>query len=222
MPGARTSPPKSCAGPSRRRAMRRASGGRCRGRRAGAQGAGPEARARDRAAVRRDGAGLRDGRRLVLGAGGARRLRRLCAGGGAGGADRRGRPTACARPARFSIPSRASRRRRCCTCRSMRRSRSTRCRSASPRSRPAASSSPITIAPRSAQPARDFVEIAERFEGTPYLWGGRTRIGLDCSGLVQLAMDAAGLAAPRDTDMQRAKSARQSLCRRPRRAEGRR
>ncbi len=54
------------------------------------------------------------------------------------------------------------------------------------------------------QPARDFVALAERFEGTPYLWGGRTRIGLDCSGLVQLAMDAAGLACPRDTDMQRA------------------
>ncbi len=53
------------------------------------------------------------------------------------------------------------------------------------------------------QPARDFVALAERFEGTPYLWGGRTRIGLDCSGLVQLAMDAAGLDCPRDTDMQR-------------------
>lgn len=54
------------------------------------------------------------------------------------------------------------------------------------------------------QPARDFVEIAERFEGVPYLWGGRTRMGLDCSGLVQLAMDAAGLDCPRDSDMQQA------------------
>lgn len=54
-----------------------------------------------------------------------------------------------------------------------------------------------------ARNARDFVDIAERFIGAPYLWGGRTRIGLDCSGLVQLALEAAGVAAPRDTDMQR-------------------
>ena len=48
----------------------------------------------------------------------------------------------------------------------------------------------------------DFVEVAERFVGTPYLWGGRTRLGLDCSGLVQMAMHAAGIDAPRDSDMQ--------------------
>jgi cell wall-associated NlpC family hydrolase len=54
------------------------------------------------------------------------------------------------------------------------------------------------------RPALDFVTLAERFEGTPYLWGGRTRAGLDCSGLVQIAMQAAGLACPRDSDMQQA------------------
>jgi cell wall-associated NlpC family hydrolase len=54
------------------------------------------------------------------------------------------------------------------------------------------------------RPARDFVEIAERFIGTPYLWGGRSRIGLDCSGLLQLALQAAGQWAPRDSDMQEA------------------
>ena len=52
--------------------------------------------------------------------------------------------------------------------------------------------------------ACDYAEIAERFVGCPYLWGGRTRIGIDCSGLVQTAFQAAGLAAPRDTDMQQA------------------
>ena len=52
--------------------------------------------------------------------------------------------------------------------------------------------------------ARDFVSIAERLIGVPYLWGGRTRIGLDCSGLVQLALEAAGQVCPRDSDMQRA------------------
>ena len=48
----------------------------------------------------------------------------------------------------------------------------------------------------------DFVSVAERFEHAPYLWGGKTWAGLDCSGLVQIALRAAGVAAPRDTDMQ--------------------
>lgn len=48
----------------------------------------------------------------------------------------------------------------------------------------------------------DWVAVAGRFVGTPYLWGGRTSVGLDCSGLVQMAMAAAGLACPRDSDMQ--------------------
>lgn len=54
----------------------------------------------------------------------------------------------------------------------------------------------------SAEP--DFVAVAERFEHLPYLWGGKTALGLDCSGLVQVSLAAAGIAAPRDTDMQEA------------------
>ena len=48
----------------------------------------------------------------------------------------------------------------------------------------------------------DFVSIAERFIGVPYYWGGKTSLGLDCSGLVQIALDAIGQVAPRDSDMQ--------------------
>ncbi len=49
----------------------------------------------------------------------------------------------------------------------------------------------------------DFVDVAERFVGSPYLWGGRTRRGLDCSGLVQTAMHAAGFGdTHRDSHMQ--------------------
>jgi cell wall-associated NlpC family hydrolase len=48
----------------------------------------------------------------------------------------------------------------------------------------------------------DPVEAATLFLGTPYLWGGRTRWGVDCSGVVQMALAAAGIAAPRDSDMQ--------------------
>ncbi|HUZ34310.1 MAG TPA: NlpC/P60 family protein [Xanthobacteraceae bacterium] len=48
----------------------------------------------------------------------------------------------------------------------------------------------------------DFVAVAERFVGAPYLWGGKTMLGLDCSGLVQVALAACGIACPRDSDMQ--------------------
>ncbi len=50
----------------------------------------------------------------------------------------------------------------------------------------------------------DFVAVAEKFLGVPYLWGGKTSLGLDCSGLVQVALNACGMACPRDSDMQEA------------------
>ncbi len=50
----------------------------------------------------------------------------------------------------------------------------------------------------------DFVAVAERFLGVPYLWGGKTSLGLDCSGLVQVALGACGIPCPRDSDMQEA------------------
>ncbi len=52
--------------------------------------------------------------------------------------------------------------------------------------------------------APDFVAVAERFVGTPYQWGGRESLGLDCSGLVQQALYASGRDCPRDSDQQAA------------------
>ncbi|MCB9946493.1 MAG: C40 family peptidase [Rhodospirillaceae bacterium] len=54
---------------------------------------------------------------------------------------------------------------------------------------------PDTVAP-------DYVATAARFFGVPYLWGGRSSAGLDCSGLVQVALAAAGIGAPRDSYQQ--------------------
>lgn len=50
----------------------------------------------------------------------------------------------------------------------------------------------------------DYVATAERLIGVPYLWGGKSSLGIDCSGLVQLALATAGIAAPRDSDQQEA------------------
>jgi cell wall-associated NlpC family hydrolase len=50
--------------------------------------------------------------------------------------------------------------------------------------------------------APDMVAVAEAFLHVPYLWGGKTSLGLDCSGLVQIALAACGVPCPRDSRMQ--------------------
>ena len=59
----------------------------------------------------------------------------------------------------------------------------------------------VHLAPIKTQ-QRDFIVVAEQFLAAPYLWGGKTSLGIDCSGLVQVALQAAGHACPRDSDMQ--------------------
>ncbi len=49
---------------------------------------------------------------------------------------------------------------------------------------------------------QDFVAVAEMFRHVPYYWGGKSVRGLDCSGLVQLSLEACGMPALRDSDMQ--------------------
>jgi hypothetical protein len=71
---------------------------------------------------------------------------------------------------------------------------------------------PLAVTPSGYVPARhlapldaheaDFVAVAERFLGVPYMWGGKTSLGIDCSGLVQVALHACGATCPRDSDMQ--------------------
>lgn len=50
----------------------------------------------------------------------------------------------------------------------------------------------------------DFAAVAESLLGAPYLWGGKSSLGIDCSGLVQISLQAAGVPCPRDTYMQEA------------------
>jgi cell wall-associated NlpC family hydrolase len=66
----------------------------------------------------------------------------------------------------------------------------------------------VTLAP-AGEPKRMWVSTAERFKGVPYLWGGRSPAGIDCSGLIQAALHSAGFDCPRDSDQQMASIGRE-------------
>lgn len=67
------------------------------------------------------------------------------------------------------------------------------------------------LLPADGDPALDWVSVAEQFQGAPYRWGGRTRAGIDCSGLIQVARMVAGRPTRRDSDMQAADSSAKVL-----------
>ena len=195
-------------GRSRPRATRQARRARWSCGRAVARRAGPARELDHRGAVRRARHGLRGERRLGLGA--TRRATAtsaICA--------RIGAVRPRCRPATHRVralgtflypaadikspPCLALSMKRCCAWR--RRGRP------SPGCRTAASCPSRHIAERG-RFAPDFVAVAEAFLGVPYLWGGKTRLGVDCSGLLQVAMQIAGLDCPRDSDMQQAELGR--------------
>ena len=68
----------------------------------------------------------------------------------------------------------------------------------------------IRLPPVGALPLGARIAVAERFLNAPYLWGGKTSLGLDCSGLVQISLAACGIACPRDTVGQEPAFARSS------------
>ena len=60
------------------------------------------------------------------------------------------------------------------------------------------------LAPRAGDWVGDWIDTAESFQGLPYVWGGNGPDGMDCSGLVKLSLESAGVACPRDADQQEA------------------